>query len=284
MQGGFIRGFLNDGSTDYKSHHSVDSLAFGHCAYSFRNLGRPSRIMLKQSSDSFRVDVDGNLCFESQKIKLPLGYNFGITAASAENPDSFEIFKFVTTTENHTPDNTDPNQIVQNTGMGSPPQNQGSGSGSGSDSGSSPIQNQAALGDIPAYNDLPEAPASQYQSSSEQFADLHNRLQGMMKHINAAHRQQDRYQQQAVNRHDDLMRHVALMENTLEQIEKLRKKVDEVQADVRQTKTDLHNALNQHVAGLRGEVRNTHSSEDSHFLKLFLRYFRNVMRLDANKL
>jgi hypothetical protein len=56
------------------------------------------------------VSVDGTLCFESDKIKLPLGYNFGITAASAENPDSFEIMQFVTTTEQHTPDIQDPNQ------------------------------------------------------------------------------------------------------------------------------------------------------------------------------
>jgi mannose-binding lectin 1 len=101
-KGGFIRGFLNDGSTDYKSHHSVDSLAFAHYTYSFRNLGRPSRIMLQQSASSFRVNLDGTLYFESNKIKLPLGYNFGITAASAENPDTFEVFKLVNTTENHT--------------------------------------------------------------------------------------------------------------------------------------------------------------------------------------
>jgi hypothetical protein len=50
--------------------------------------------MIKQHDSGFRVDVDGKLCFESSKIRLPLGYNFGITAASAENPDSFEIFKF----------------------------------------------------------------------------------------------------------------------------------------------------------------------------------------------
>lgn len=232
--------------------------------------------MLKQSSDSFRVDVDGNLCFESKKIKLPLGYNFGITAASAENPDSFEIFKFVTTTESHTPDITDPNQGVQNAGMGSA-QNQGSGSGS------SPVQNQAAPGYIPAFNDPPEAPASQYRSSNEQFADLHNRLQVMMKHMNAVHRQQDTYQQQAVNRYEDLMGHIARMENTLERIEKLGKKVDEVQADVRQTKSDLHNALDKHVAGLRGEVRSTHSSELPFPHTPFVLFYC-FERWDANKL
>jgi mannose-binding lectin 1 len=251
-QAGFIRGFLNDGTTDYSHHHSVDSLAFGHCDYSFRNLGRPSRIMLKQSDSMFRVEVDGNLCFESDKIKLPLGYSFGITAASAENPDSFEIFKFVTTTESHTPDIQDPNSDVQNAGMSSPP----------------PVTNKipepnpgTSPNDIPSFSDQPETPASQYQSSAEQFSDLHNRLQAMMRNFNALHNIFNEEKQQAHIRHEELMGHIVRADNSLERIEKMMKKIEEVQADVRQTKSDLHNALDRHVAGLRGEVRSTHSSE-----------------------
>ncbi|KAN0095858.1 concanavalin A-like lectin/glucanase [Hyaloscypha variabilis] len=248
---GFIRGFLNDGTTDYSHHHSVDSLAFGHCDYSFRNLGRPSRIMLKQSDSMFRVEVDGNLCFESDKIKLPLGYSFGITAASAENPDSFEIFKFVTTTESHTPDIQDPNSDVQNAGMSSPP----------------PVTNKipepnpgTSPNDIPSFSDQPETPASQYQSSAEQFSDLHNRLQAMMRNFNALHNIFNEEKQQAHIRHEELMGHIVRADNSLERIEKMMKKIEEVQADVRQTKSDLHNALDRHVAGLRGEVRSTHST------------------------
>ncbi|KAL8738569.1 MAG: hypothetical protein Q9181_000676 [Wetmoreana brouardii] len=96
--GGGIRGFMNDGSTDYKSHHAVDSLAFGHCDFSYRNLGRPSRLQIKQLADSLEVVVDGRRCFGSDKIKLPSGYYFGISAASADTPDSFEVYKFVTST------------------------------------------------------------------------------------------------------------------------------------------------------------------------------------------
>jgi len=68
VQGGGIRGFLNDGNTEYKNHHNVDSLAFGHCDYPYRNLGRPSRIQIKQQRDSFEVAVDGRSCFKSDKV------------------------------------------------------------------------------------------------------------------------------------------------------------------------------------------------------------------------
>jgi mannose-binding lectin 1 len=211
--------------------------------------------MIKQHDSGFRVDVDGKLCFESSKIRLPLGYNFGITAASAENPDSFEIFKFVTTTESHTPDIQDPNAGIQNQRMSPPPvRNNIPTSDQAQGPGFSP-------NDIPSFSDPPEAPASQYQSSAEQFSDLHNRLQAMMRNINALHKANDMYSQQAAVRHEDLMGHIARQENALERIEALMKKVEEVQKDVRQTKSDLHNALDNHVAGLRGEVTRTHNSK-----------------------
>ena len=68
QQGGSIRGFMNDGTLDYKSYHSVDSLAFGHCDYSYRNLGRPSKLQIKQSDNLFEVVVDDRLCFSTNKV------------------------------------------------------------------------------------------------------------------------------------------------------------------------------------------------------------------------
>lgn len=244
---GYIRGFLNDGSTDYKSHHSIDSLAFGHCEYAFRNLGRPSRLAIQQSSGDFKVTVDGHLCFESNKVKLPLGNNFGLTAASAENPDSFEVFKFVTTTESHTPDILDPAQ---------------------GNVGSQQILNSDIHGrvedkprrDIPSYSDPVDEAASKYTSSSEQFADLHNRLQSMMKHISATSRDQAHWQTQAQKTSELLAERLARIEASLGELHSLRERIDAIQADVRQTKSDLHNQLDRHVANIQGEVRDTHSS------------------------
>lgn len=85
---------MNDGNTDYKAHQSVDSLAFGHCEYAYRNRGRPSKIQVKHTATTFEVLVDNGACFKTDRVALPPGNSFGVTAASAENPDSFEIFKF----------------------------------------------------------------------------------------------------------------------------------------------------------------------------------------------
>ena len=68
MQAGSIRGFLNDGTTDFKNQPHLESLAFGHCDYSYRNLGRPSKLQLKQDSSGFEVNVDGNPCFRSDIV------------------------------------------------------------------------------------------------------------------------------------------------------------------------------------------------------------------------
>lgn len=91
-----IRGFLNDGTTDYRSHPNVDSLAFGHCNYAYRNLGRASTLLVRSTASSgLEVLIDDQPCFSTNKVTLPANYNFGLTAASGGPPDSFEAFKFV---------------------------------------------------------------------------------------------------------------------------------------------------------------------------------------------
>ena len=68
VQGGTIRGFMNDGNTNFKTHYSVDSLAFGHCDYAYRNLGRISKLKIRQEHDVFEVIIDDRLCFSSDKV------------------------------------------------------------------------------------------------------------------------------------------------------------------------------------------------------------------------
>lgn len=142
-----IRGFLNDGNTDYKSHHTVESLAFGHCDYSYRNLGRPSKLQLKYGSSGLSVTVDGTQCFSTPKVTLPADYTFGITAASSDPPDSFEVYKFAVI-ESGSPRNTytGSQQPIVNTG--------------------------ATAGD-----------ASSFGASLQQFDDLHNRIQALSKTV-----------------------------------------------------------------------------------------------------
>ena len=67
-RGGSIRGFLNDGTTSMKDHHDVDRLAFGHCDYSYRNLGRFTHIAMKQTPTAFEVTVDHRPCFRTSRV------------------------------------------------------------------------------------------------------------------------------------------------------------------------------------------------------------------------
>ena len=65
---GAVRGFLNDGNLDFKGHHNTDSLAFGHCDYAFRNLGRMSRLRVKADAQGLEVSLDDRECFKSPVV------------------------------------------------------------------------------------------------------------------------------------------------------------------------------------------------------------------------
>lgn len=248
-QTGYIRGFLNDGTTEYSSHHSVDSLAFGHCAYAYRNLGRPSRLLLKYNEDIFRVEIDGNLCFETNKIKLPAGYHFGMSAASSENPDSFEVFRFVVMTETEAPDIQNPDQFNEQQRL----QQEAEGS---------PI-NRAAEGDIPSFSDPPDVQASTIKDADAQFADLHNRLQAMMRHITEMNRELVAARQNNVREQQALSDRLNRLENVLAKLDYLPEmdnRISSISNDVKQTKNDLHNALDRQFLGLKNIVSSQHNN------------------------
>lgn len=206
---------------------------------------------MRQSKDFFRVDIDGRLCFESPKISLPAGYQLGVTAASAENADSFEVFKFVTTTESMTPDIA----------------------GSGSSSTNQNDKKDTIQGDIPSWaggaadsasTPVPDLPADEPASSipvSSQFADLHNRLQGVTKLIGALNREVSTSRSSMLTRTNVIEEKLERLERALSKLDSLAtidKKLADVQADVRQTKADLHSALDRQVQGLKTVVRDGH--------------------------
>lgn len=69
-QGGSVRGFLNDGYTNYRARQNIDGLAFGQCYYPYRNLGMMSRLRLLQTDTLFQVSVDDEPCFQSNDVSL----------------------------------------------------------------------------------------------------------------------------------------------------------------------------------------------------------------------
>ncbi|PNS20718.1 L-type lectin-like domain-containing protein [Sphaceloma murrayae] len=182
-RGGMLRGFLNDGTTDYKNHHMVDSLAFGHCDFFYRNLGRSSKIKLTHDQRGLEVKIDDQLCFSSDKVALPSGYIFGMTAATADNPDSFEVNKFTVIKTHNAPHSGHFNQP--------------------------PSQNQARDTEkhhLPnAPEQIPDRDATSIKKQEEQFADLHNRLQGLSHQVNNIFNEFDRLARDINGKHQEIM-------------------------------------------------------------------------------
>lgn len=179
-RGGSIRGFLNDGSANFKDHHNVDSLAFGHCDYAYRNLGRPSKLRIENGAHGLRVAIDDTPCFHSEKINLPPGYFYGVSAATGENPDSFEVYKWVATTTTSIT-REEPNAQAKRPHF-------------------------EKLDSLPSAPEaLPDTDASTIKKQEEQFADLHNRLQGMTHQIVNIYGEFERLSRQMNDRHAELM-------------------------------------------------------------------------------
>ncbi|MCJ1260357.1 hypothetical protein MMC22_000217 [Lobaria immixta] len=208
-KGGSIRGFMNDGGTDYKNHHSVDSLAFGHCDYAYRNLGRPSIIQIKQEANSFEVIVDHRQCFFTEKIKLPSDYSFGISAASAETADSFEAYKFVLTTSSST-------------------------------TREEPRRDRAPPPSSPPGNSLPaleDVLASSIESQEARFADLHNRVQLMAHAVDNIFSELTKLAERSEERHQELARNAM----STDKLNAMDQRIQNVETIVRDYKGQLSN-------------------------------------------
>ncbi|KAF2835695.1 putative lectin family integral membrane protein [Patellaria atrata CBS 101060] len=259
-RGGTIRGFLNDGTVSYRDHHNVDNMAFGNCDYAYRNLGRFSRLQIKQTNNMFQVAIDDKLCFKSDKIKIPTGYYFGISAASAENPDSFEIHRFVASTtashtreepqhhnagqaEHHAPDQ--PSKFERRT-----PEDE--------------HQQQVSPHDtIP--RELPDVAAGTIKSQQDQFADLHNRLQIIDRHVQHLYREIDSLNKALETSHEDIITHIIAgrhTDHTESRLQVLQNTVDNIKKDIegkdyREHLANLHNAVREGHARLTESIPET---------------------------
>ncbi|RDH34066.1 concanavalin A-like lectin/glucanase domain-containing protein [Aspergillus welwitschiae] len=231
-RGGSVRGFLNDGTTDYKSHRSVDSLAFGHCDYPYRNLGRPSTVRLKHTKSVFEVTVDDKLCFSTDKVALPTGNVFGLTAATPENPDSFEVFKFVL---------------------------QSAESGTGS---AVPVQQQNT-NQQPIAAQQQAVPQQQQQAPpvntgfEQQFADLSNRVQVVNQATDNIIRELGSQDTKAANRQVELLQKLASKEQIASldaRLQRMEQMLQTIQRDLEGK--DYHSRFNQ----LQETLRSSHLS------------------------
>jgi lectin, mannose-binding 1 len=266
---GMIRGFLNDGTTDYRAQQNVDSLAFGHCDYSYRNLGRPSQIKMFQShSSGFKVEVDGRLCFETDKVVLPSGYNFGLTAASAENPDSFEVFKMVVMTSNLDVKHEDP---VHRQSQGQEQQQQqlnqpGSGSG-GNDGGFFEKR------DMPGgkrWEDIADAKPETFTSSRSQFADLHNRLQSVNHHLATIFREVADQTVIGEKRHEEVSSAIAELKrlnSRLDRLDSLQTSISNLEHELRNIRGDVTAKVKDSEHAIKSMIGDNHGTMLHHVAK-----------------
>lgn len=256
---GMVRGFLNDGSKDY-TKIMVDLQSFGHCEHAYRNLGRPSQVKFRQTTDNFRVEIDGQLCFESSKISIPSGYQLGVTAASADNPDSFEVFKMVVMTENVDPSQDANQKILQadDTGLfgearDAPPQQASSG-GQGGASGNF---------DSGFDEDMPDTDADTITSSKAQFRDLHSRLQSINHHLSTIFRKMSKQDSIGETRHAEIATQIGGLKdllNKLNKLDDLENKVSSLESEVRRLRGEVTNKVTSSERSIKNLVTDTHST------------------------
>lgn len=279
---GMVRGFLNAGTTEYAGRGDVAAFAFGHCQYSYRNLGRPSQLKLRQTAQKFIVELDGRLCFETDKVRVPIGYQFGVTAASADTPDSFEVFKLVVMSESLTPENNFQQQqqqqgtnqkVVGTTNDNS--QKHARGSSGTSQGGGGFLGNTKAdgtsdgtTGESDPY-DVADSSAETYSTSAEQFADLHNRLQSMTHHISNVFRTVSKHARAGEQQKTEVKNLIDTIRNDviprLDRITEVDKRISGLEAELRAMRKDVNQqvknseravqrALGEHHKTLSGAV------------------------------
>jgi mannose-binding lectin 1 len=234
-RGGSIRGFLNDGTQNFKSHASVESLAFGHCDYSYRNLGRTSKLRVT-SQNGLTVSIDDRVCFSSNRIVLPPNYYFGITAATAESPDSFEIYKFITSKA------TSSNGGYQ----AGPPVRQ--------HRPDNPLADKLhALPGSPGA--LPDTDADDLKSSNEQFTDLHNRIQGLTHQVADMYALFDIIGKKIDERHQEIAASISQQGIPRETLERLDRRIENIERNVDRVLKDVESKdYRSHLSELQSTI------------------------------
>jgi mannose-binding lectin 1 len=238
--GGMVRGFLNDGTTDYKTVQNVEHLSFGHCSFNYRNLGRPSQIKLRYSSSGLKVEVDGSNCFESDRVTLPQGYQLGVSAASADNPDSFEIFKLVVLTDKHgTADSGSQDQKAYLAQQEQPVENaQHVVYGRSGQR----VYKREPVPDDPYDNVIPDESADKFTTSKAQFVDLHNRIQSVNHHLSTIFRTISDLNVAGETRHAETSKMLGELKglvSRLDKLEQLEQKVDNLEHQLKSFRNEM---------------------------------------------
>jgi len=227
----------------------------------YRNTGHFIHVKVKQTHWTFEVEVDGKMCFQTHKIHLPHGYHFGMTAASAEIPDSFEVSSFVV-------HKLKEGQKVSEHGHGKHPEEHSytnehtewvnevqehllhNAESSHMDNSHAAYDDHSHVeGEKHDYHEddrgwywtteaetPKEEPASHFKSESDRFQDLHDRLSVMSHQMNILFHDLSTFKKETEQRHDALLHYVKPIYDYLEyskhQMETLSGDVQKVRQDI----------------------------------------------------
>ncbi|KAF5094804.1 hypothetical protein D0Z03_001985 [Geotrichum reessii] len=86
---GSLRAYLNDQSLEYTKASNPLERAFATCAIKYRNTGYKNTVKISYQTGFFRIKINDALCFQTDKISLPKGGYFGVSASNTEYADSF---------------------------------------------------------------------------------------------------------------------------------------------------------------------------------------------------
>lgn len=238
--GGMLRGFLNDGTVDYSQHHNVDQLAFGHCNYPYRNSGRPLQIKVQQTAESFHVEIDGISCFQSDQVNIPEGYKLGVTAATPETPDSFEVYKVTVMSQLSRFHSERAQQAIQDQAL---------------DGISSQVQG------VP--NDMADQDPNIFTTSKLQFADLHNRLQAARGQMTSIYRAVDEVAAQGRDSREEVKQLIAGLRSELasfNQVPELQRRVDGLEREIRGMRNDLNRKFQASERSVESYLKDHHAT------------------------
>ncbi|KAI4939061.1 uncharacterized protein J4E92_000343 [Alternaria infectoria] len=278
--GGSVRGFLNDGTKDIRAHPDPDTLAFGRCDYAYRNRGELTPIKLHHAEGFLEVIVDGETCFKTNKVDLPEGYYFGVSASSAENPDSFEVHKFVvSTTNSYTREepNLSKKDYINSQQQHQQQQNLAAQQGHEQQTHKQ-NQGQQNYGSSTSQQNIPkmleDVLAGNIRSQQDQFADLHNRIQIINNRVYEIAETVTLIHKENMERWEELHRRIVPMDDraaaTIRNMEKVERTTMQILRDIenkdyKDMMQQIHHALDRNhghvmssLPGMMGDVVGSH--------------------------
>lgn len=189
-------------------------------------------------------------------MSLPAGYHFGISAASAETPDSFEVFKFVLTTAT---------SVTREQPQRKQPPPQQAPSDQQQQGNNAPVQN-APVQNTPSSSSI----------TPQEFSQLQNRVESMSQSVENIFSQLVKLAESSENRHRELVPKV-------DRLGGMDQRLQSVESTLAAIKKEVESRDYQgHFAKLQESLKDTHSSlleglpqsmsQSTYFVRFFVLY------------